>query len=71
MIRAATITVALLAGGFAAISLAPQAVSQTGPGWVQLFDGKTMDGWTVDRRSQLADRGRRDSLPTRARAATW
>jgi len=25
--------------------MAPSASSQTGPGWVQLFDGKTMDGW--------------------------
>ena len=45
MIRGITITVALLAAGFAAIQLAPQAVGQTGPGWVQLFDGKTLGDW--------------------------
>ena len=29
----------------AAINGAPVANSQSGPGWVQLFDGKTLDGW--------------------------
>jgi hypothetical protein len=47
MIRALTTTVALLAAGFTAIQLAPQAAGQTGPGWVQLFDGKTMGDWTA------------------------
>ena len=46
MIRALSTTVALLAAGFAAIQLVPQAVGQTGPGWVQLFDGKTMGDWS-------------------------
>ena len=45
MIRAITTTVAMLAAGFTAIQLAPQAVGQTGPGWTQLFDGKTLGDW--------------------------
>ena len=45
MIRAVAITFALLTAGFAAIELAPQAVGQTGPGWVTLTDGKTMGDW--------------------------
>ena len=73
MIRAATITVALLAGGFGAIQLAPQAVSQTGPGWVQLFDGKTMDGWSatgeanwrVEDGALVADKGKGGHLVTK------
>jgi Domain of Unknown Function (DUF1080) len=73
MIRAATITVALLAGGFAAIQLAPQAVGQTGPGWVQLFDGKTMDGWSatgeanwrVEDGALVADKGKGGHLVTK------
>src|SRR5258707_6960032 len=44
-----TRTLALASGlfiaSFAALQMAPSASSQTGPGWVQLFDGKTMDGW--------------------------
>ncbi len=46
MTRMFTALAALLAVGFAAINGAPNANSQTGPGWVQLFDGKTMNGWT-------------------------
>jgi hypothetical protein len=30
---------------FAAIHFAPQALSQSGPGWVTLVDGKTMGDW--------------------------
>jgi hypothetical protein len=37
---------ALLVAGFAAVQLAPPATGQTGTGWTQLFDGKTMDGFT-------------------------
>jgi 3-keto-disaccharide hydrolase len=73
MIRAVTITVALLAAGFAAIQLAPQAVGQTGPGWVQLFDGKTMDGWMptgeanwrVEDGALVADKGKGGHLVTK------
>jgi hypothetical protein len=39
----ATFAALTLVGGIAAIS---QAVGQSGPGWVQLFDGKSMDGFT-------------------------
>jgi hypothetical protein len=46
MIRAITTTVALLVAGLTFMQLGPQAAGQTGPGWIQLFDGKTMDGWT-------------------------
>jgi len=35
--------VALLVVGFVAIN---SASSQTGPGWIQLFNGKNLDGWT-------------------------
>jgi len=37
---------ALLLVGFAVVNGVPSANSQSGPGWVQLFDGKTMNGWT-------------------------
>ena len=37
---------ALLLAGFAVVNGVPVANSQSGPGWVQLFDGKTMNGWT-------------------------
>jgi len=37
---------ALLLAGFALVNGVPSANSQSGPGWVQLFDGKTMNGWT-------------------------
>ena len=47
MKRAITTTVALLAAGFTAIQLAPQAVGQTGPGWTPLFDGKVLGDWTA------------------------
>jgi hypothetical protein len=36
--------IALLALGFAALSWSPQASSQTG--WITLFDGKSLDGFT-------------------------
>jgi hypothetical protein len=46
MRRALTRTLALAAAftGLAGLS-APQALAQSGPGWVMLFDGKTLDGW--------------------------
>jgi Domain of Unknown Function (DUF1080) len=46
MTRVFTAIAALLLVGLAAINGAPNANSQTGEGWIQLFDGKTMDGWT-------------------------
>ncbi len=58
--------VALLLVGFAAIQLSPPATGQSGPGWTQLFDGKTMDGWTqtgeanwrVEDGALVADKGK-------------
>lgn len=66
MIRAVTAAVVLLAGGFTAIHLAPPALGQSGPGWVQLFDGKSMDGWSqtgeanwrVEDGALVADKGK-------------
>jgi hypothetical protein len=46
MTRLFTALAAIVAVGFAAINGAPTAKSQTGPGWIQLFDGKSLDGWT-------------------------
>ena len=46
MQRSSTFALAGLVA-IAAIYAAPQASSQTGPGWTQLFDGKTMNGWTT------------------------
>ena len=46
MTRVFTALAALLLVGFAAINGAQNANSQTGPGWTQLFDGKSMTGWT-------------------------
>ena len=37
---------ALLLVGFAAINGTTTANSQSGDGWIQLFNGKNMDGWT-------------------------
>jgi hypothetical protein len=44
MIRAAIFAIALLLG-FAAMSSADRAVAQSGPGWVQIFDGKNLGDW--------------------------
>jgi hypothetical protein len=46
MIRTMTASVALLAAGLAAVSFAPPAAAQSGPGWVTLTDGKNLDGWS-------------------------
>ena len=35
----------LIIAGFAALQVAPPASSQTGPDWVQLFDGRSLNGW--------------------------
>jgi hypothetical protein len=44
-IQAAALVIGLIGLAFAAIPFSPQAVGQSGDGWVQLFDGKTLDGW--------------------------
>ena len=44
--RAFALASGLAIAGFAAMQAAPPAAGQTGTGWTQLFDGKTMDGWT-------------------------
>jgi hypothetical protein len=46
MTRVFAVFAALVLVGFAAINGAPSANSQSGEGWIQLFDGKTLDGWT-------------------------
>jgi hypothetical protein len=43
--RAVQMTLALAVLGFAATYIAPQAASQE-TGWITLFDGKSMDGWS-------------------------
>jgi len=43
--RAFALASGLIIAGFAAMQAAPPASGQTGPGWTQLFDGKTMTGW--------------------------
>jgi len=45
MTRAFATLAALALAGFAGVQLASQATGQTGPGWTQLFDGKSLDGW--------------------------
>jgi hypothetical protein len=45
MTRVYTILAALALAGVGAVQLAPQATGQSGPGWTQLFDGKTLTGW--------------------------
>jgi hypothetical protein len=46
MTRVLAILVAFVVVGFAVLNGTPSANSQTGAGWTQLFDGKTLDGWT-------------------------
>jgi len=43
MTRLFTALLAIIAVGF---TLVTGAKSQSGPGWTQLFDGKTLNGWT-------------------------
>ena len=43
--RAFALASGLIIAGFAALQLAPPASSQTGPDWVQLFDGRSLNGW--------------------------
>ena len=33
-----------LTAAVAAVAVTPPAAGQSGPGWIQLFDGKTLDG---------------------------
>ena len=44
--RALALVSGLIVTGFAAIHAVPPAAGQTGAGWVQLFDGKTLGDWT-------------------------
>ena len=55
MKRRSVISLALLLVGFAALSYAPQASSETG--WVTLFDGKNLDNWSAigDANWRIAD----------------
>ncbi len=46
MTRVFTALAALLLVGFATMDGVPRANGQSGPGWIQLFDGKTLNGWT-------------------------
>jgi len=72
-IRAVTAGAALLAAGLAAMGLTPSAVGQSGPGWTQLFDGKSLDGWEqvgeanwrVDDGAIVADKGKGGHLVTK------
>lgn len=43
--RSFALATGFLAAALATVSLAPQAVSQSGPGWVTLIDGKSMGDW--------------------------
>jgi hypothetical protein len=43
--RAFALVAGLFIAGFAAMHAAPPASGQTGPGWTQLFDGRTLNGW--------------------------
>src|SRR3954462_5055348 len=44
--RALALFTGLFVTAFAAIQFPQQAAGQTGSGWVQLFDGKSLNGWT-------------------------
>ena len=46
MTRVFATLAALLLVGFAAINGTTTANSQSGDGWIQLFNGKDLDGWT-------------------------
>jgi hypothetical protein len=63
--RASALVVGISALAFAAVSFAPQAVGQSGDGWVQLFDGKTISAdwdrngeanWRVEDGAIVADK---------------
>ena len=71
--RALALASGLLIAGFAAVQVAPPASGQTGPGWVQLFDGKTMNGWSptgeanwrIEDGALVADQGKGGHLVTK------
>ena len=77
--RAFALGAGLFIAGFAAMDAAPPASGQTGPGWTQLFDGKTLNGAGTKSTpptggSRTARSSPTSRLPTRARpraAATW
>jgi hypothetical protein len=70
----ALVAIGLIFAGFAGVELSPPAASQSGPGWTQLFDGKTLDGWTqtgeanwrVEDGAIVADKGKGGHLVTKA-----
>jgi Domain of Unknown Function (DUF1080) len=72
-IRALALACGLAIAGFATVEFSPPAVSQTGPGWTQLFDGKTLDGftqtgeanWRVEDGAIVADKGKGGYLVTK------
>jgi hypothetical protein len=45
--RALTLALSLFIIGFVTIHFSQQVAGQTGPGWVQLFNGKNFDGWII------------------------
>lgn len=44
--RALALAAGLFVIAFSAIQFSQQVAGQTGPGWVQVFDGKSLNGWT-------------------------
>ena len=72
-IRAFALAMGLVTLGLAAIHLAPQAASQTGPGWITLIDGKTMGdwdqvgeaNWRMEDGAVVADKGKGGHLVTK------
>jgi hypothetical protein len=62
--RAVALASGLMIAGFAALQVAPPAAGQTGPGWTQLFDGRTLAGfdqvgtanWRVEDGALVADK---------------
>jgi hypothetical protein len=44
--RALALAAGLVVAAVSTIPFSQQVAGQTGPGWVQLFDGKSLNGWT-------------------------
>jgi hypothetical protein len=71
--RAFVLVTGLLVLVLAAVQLSPEASSQSGPGWIQLFDGKTMGDWTATGEANwrvedgvlVADKGKGGHLVTK------